>query len=99
MLRSILVVVIAILVGIYQIYLKPFLHLTGVGRVIESLGNNNCTTFPDLQACESGPPVLSFSNCASLNVDHSQKSFSINRQVFFTWRVLLPPVASNGFQQ
>jgi len=52
MLRPILVVVIAVLVGIHQIYLKPFLRFLGVGRVVDSLGNNNCTTFPDLQACE-----------------------------------------------
>ena len=99
MLRPILVVVIAVLIGIYQVFLKPFLHLAGVGRVIESLGNNNCTIFPDLQACESRLYILSFSKSASLNVYHSQKLFFINRQVFFIWPVLLPQVACNGFPQ
>ena len=59
MLLPILVVVIAVLAGIHQIYIKPFLHIAGRGRVIGSVGNNNCTTLPEVQACESGTSYLS----------------------------------------
>jgi hypothetical protein len=46
-------VLIALLAGVYQLHVKPLLTAFGVGRVIESIGNHDCTTVPELQACES----------------------------------------------
>jgi hypothetical protein len=96
MLLPILVVVIAILAGIHQIYVKPFLHIFGVGRVVESLGNQDCTIIPDVQACESGANHSTISKSTSL-MSILQKLFCINRQEFFTWPAPLPQVASNGY--
>ena len=52
-LLNILVVLVAIAGGFYQFKLKPILLKLGVGRVIDPVGNTDCTTVPELQACES----------------------------------------------
>jgi hypothetical protein len=96
MLLPILVVVIAILAGIHQIYVKPFLHIFGVGRVVESLGNHDCTIIPDVQACESGTSRSVIIQRAPLTLI-LQKLCCINRQEFYTWPAPLPPVACNGY--
>jgi len=57
-----LAVLIALLAGAYQFHVKPFLAIVGVGRVIEPVGNHDCTTVPELEACES---KSSLSNCES----------------------------------
>ncbi|TFK44268.1 serum paraoxonase/arylesterase [Crucibulum laeve] len=49
---NILVVVLAVAGGFYQLYLKPLLTTFGYARVIESIGNTNCKNVPELQACE-----------------------------------------------
>ncbi|KAF8198076.1 hypothetical protein BJ912DRAFT_56680 [Pholiota molesta] len=51
---NVLVVFIAVLGGFYQFYLKSFLARAGISpaRDIQSLGNKNCKTIPELQACE-----------------------------------------------
>lgn len=51
-LLTILAVVIAILAGIHQVYVKPVLRLFGVGLGVESLGIKDCVTIADVQACE-----------------------------------------------
>ena len=52
---NILVVLIAIAGGFYQIYLKPLLFTLGYSptRIIEQRGNQDCKTVPVLKACES----------------------------------------------
>lgn len=50
---NILVVLAAIAGGFYQLKLKPVLAKLGVGRVVDSVGNTDCTIIPELQACES----------------------------------------------
>ncbi|KAF9568249.1 calcium-dependent phosphotriesterase [Agrocybe pediades] len=51
---NISVVLLALIAGFYQIYLKHVLAITGVypARVIEPLANTDCKTVPELQACE-----------------------------------------------
>lgn len=44
---------VAFLAVAYPLFVKPFLGLLGVGRVIESVGNTDCIVVPELQACES----------------------------------------------
>lgn len=57
---TISVVLVSILAGIYQLYLKPKLDVFGVGRVVEAVGTRDCITVPDLQACESALILHSF---------------------------------------
>jgi hypothetical protein len=52
-LLNILVVFAAIAGGFYQFKLKPILVKFGQGRVIDPRGNTDCTTVPELKACES----------------------------------------------
>ncbi|KAJ3529550.1 hypothetical protein NMY22_g8948 [Coprinellus aureogranulatus] len=52
LLLNVLVVLVAIAGGFYQFKLKPILRKLGVGRVIDPVGNTDCTTVPELQACE-----------------------------------------------
>ncbi|KAF8629870.1 hypothetical protein AX15_003229 [Amanita polypyramis BW_CC] len=52
MLITIAVVFIAALVGIYQFHLKPLLAVVGYNRKPDSIGNTNCDSVPQLQACE-----------------------------------------------
>ncbi|KAJ2930284.1 hypothetical protein H1R20_g6831, partial [Candolleomyces eurysporus] len=51
-LLNILVVLAAIAGGFYQLRLKPILVKFGQGRVIDPRGNTDCTTVPELKACE-----------------------------------------------
>ena len=49
-----LVVLVAILGGFYQLYLRPTLAKFGLGRVVENIGNKDaCIAVPELSACES----------------------------------------------
>lgn len=43
----------ALLGGFFQLRLKPVLVSLGYGRVLTPVGNEHCTTVPELQACES----------------------------------------------
>ncbi|KAF8891635.1 hypothetical protein BD779DRAFT_1512224 [Infundibulicybe gibba] len=49
---TILALLVALLAGFYQLYLNPLLIRFGKGRIIEALGNEHCTSVPELQACE-----------------------------------------------
>jgi hypothetical protein len=52
---TVIVLLAAIIAGIYQLYFRHNLALFGLGRVIEHIGNADCVvTAPELQACESG---------------------------------------------
>ncbi|RDB16671.1 Serum paraoxonase/arylesterase 2 [Hypsizygus marmoreus] len=51
-LTSALVLLIAVAGGLYQLYVKPLLVKLGHWRVIEAIGNTQCKTVPELQACE-----------------------------------------------
>ncbi|EGN99778.1 hypothetical protein SERLA73DRAFT_179982 [Serpula lacrymans var. lacrymans S7.3] len=50
-LLSIAVLLAAIVGGLY-LQIRPLLLAGGLGRVIESVGNRNCSMVPELQACE-----------------------------------------------
>ncbi|KAL0956031.1 hypothetical protein HGRIS_002204 [Hohenbuehelia grisea] len=43
---------VVVLAASYQIYFRPLLAKFGVGRVITPVGNTDCTTIPELKACE-----------------------------------------------
>ena len=58
LLVTVLVTLLAIAGGFYQITLKPKLTILGRGRVIQPVGNTKCKTYPELQACESTSPSL-----------------------------------------
>ncbi|KAH7888581.1 hypothetical protein F5I97DRAFT_2003355 [Phlebopus sp. FC_14] len=45
------VLLVALLAGVY-LHLRPHLTAMGVGATFQSIGNDNCTTVPELQACE-----------------------------------------------
>jgi len=49
---GVLAVFVAVLAGVYQLYVKPLLVTLGKGRIIESIGNEACIIVPELQACE-----------------------------------------------
>ncbi|KAF8647126.1 hypothetical protein AX16_006957 [Volvariella volvacea WC 439] len=46
------VVLLAIALGAYHLYVKPILAVVGYGRIIESIGNTKCTSTSEVQACE-----------------------------------------------
>ncbi|PPQ73432.1 hypothetical protein CVT24_008138 [Panaeolus cyanescens] len=52
---NILIVLLAVAGGIYQIYLKSVLSTFGIypTKVIQPKGNKNCKTYPGAEACES----------------------------------------------
>jgi len=52
-LTTIFVLILAIAVGIYQFYVSPLLARHGYGRIVEPVGNSDCSTVPELKACES----------------------------------------------
>jgi hypothetical protein len=57
-----LVVLVAILGGFYQLYLRPTLAKFGLGRIVENIGNKDaCIAVPELSACESALLVSVFS--------------------------------------
>ncbi|KAF8629258.1 hypothetical protein AX17_005837 [Amanita inopinata Kibby_2008] len=49
---TIAVVLLAIVAGVYQLYLKPILSIAGYQRHPESIGNKDCRSVPELKACE-----------------------------------------------
>ena len=50
----------ALLAAYFQFYVKPVLIIAGYNRVLQPVGNDNCHTVPDLNACES---MLLFAVC------------------------------------
>lgn len=50
---TVLVGLAAVLGGFYQLSLKPKLVVLGEGRVVEPVGNSDCKTYAEAQACES----------------------------------------------
>ena len=60
---SIAALLAALLVG-WLLHLRQYLVDIGIGRSVESVGNTNCTTVPELQACES-KPILSLKPSAN----------------------------------
>ncbi|KAH6914438.1 serum paraoxonase/arylesterase [Coprinopsis sp. MPI-PUGE-AT-0042] len=52
LLINVLVVLAAVVGGLYQFKVKPRLERLGYGRVIQSIGNDRCTGIPELKACE-----------------------------------------------
>ena len=89
-----LVVLVAILGGFYQLYLRPTLAKFGLGRVVENIGNKDaCIAVPELSACESAffVSVLFYFYSYVL-----QKSFFTNQRGSYTWHALLHKVASTG---
>ncbi|KAL4074123.1 hypothetical protein V8B97DRAFT_1932047 [Scleroderma yunnanense] len=48
---SIAALLVALLVA-WQLHFRQYLAAIGVGRSVESIGNTNCKTVPELQACE-----------------------------------------------
>ncbi|THU95632.1 calcium-dependent phosphotriesterase [Dendrothele bispora CBS 962.96] len=51
-LSTILVLLLAVAVGLYQFYLSPLLVTNGFWRDIEPVGNTDCSSVPELKACE-----------------------------------------------
>ncbi|KAG5637986.1 hypothetical protein H0H81_002347 [Sphagnurus paluster] len=51
-LANLLVLLVAISGGFYQLYLKPILTKAGLWRTIQPIGNTQCATVLELQACE-----------------------------------------------
>ncbi|KAI3618936.1 serum paraoxonase arylesterase [Moniliophthora roreri] len=50
---TVLVLLVAILAGVYQLYVSPILKLLDVFREVQPLNNfKNCKTVPELKACE-----------------------------------------------
>ena len=90
-----LVVLVAILGGFYQLYLRPTLAKFGLGRVVENIGNKDaCIAVPELSACESVflvSVLFIFFNSYVL-----QKSFFTNQQGSYIWHALLNKVVSTG---
>lgn len=52
-LLTVLVALAAVLGGFYQLSLKETLKILGHGRIIVPVGNERCTAYPDVKACES----------------------------------------------
>lgn len=50
---TLVVVLVAVLGGIYQLRYKEFVSVMGLGRTVENIGSRDCETIPELQACES----------------------------------------------
>ncbi|KAG8213685.1 hypothetical protein J3R82DRAFT_10383 [Butyriboletus roseoflavus] len=60
------------ILGAFYVHLSPALFAGGVGRVIDTVGNRNCKTVPQLQACESRvqfPPLDYYSSHAYVNAE------------------------------
>jgi len=93
---GVLAVFVAVLAGVYQLYVKPLLVTLGKGRIIESIGNEACIIVPELQACESGLTSLI---PQSLTFTRPQRSFYINRLVSSTWHAQHLPVGYTGHLQ
>ncbi|TFK75385.1 serum paraoxonase/arylesterase [Pluteus cervinus] len=52
-LLAVFVGALAIFTGtVHHFYLSPVIQILGIGRVVQSIGNDRCTTVPELQACE-----------------------------------------------
>ncbi|KAF8971109.1 hypothetical protein BDZ97DRAFT_1787754 [Flammula alnicola] len=70
---NVFVVFLAVLGGLYQIYLKPLLFMAGISpaRVIRPLGNQRCKGVPELQACEEivlhQPTGIVYLACSTLS--------------------------------
>lgn len=53
LLSPVLVVLLALLTGLYQLRMKPVLTAAGIWRNVERVGNHEaCKTVPELKACE-----------------------------------------------
>ncbi|PPQ95320.1 hypothetical protein CVT26_008165 [Gymnopilus dilepis] len=68
-LLNLVVILIALLGGFYQFYLKPRLDILGFGREIQSINNEYCKKVPQLSACEKSvlhqPTGLLFLACSN----------------------------------
>ncbi|EJD03198.1 calcium-dependent phosphotriesterase [Fomitiporia mediterranea MF3/22] len=64
-----LVGLVAILIGFYQLSLRPKLAILGVGREVRPVGNTRCKVYPDAQACEKivihNPTGLVYMACST----------------------------------
>ncbi|KAF8893824.1 serum paraoxonase/arylesterase [Infundibulicybe gibba] len=49
---TISVLLLSLLAGFYQVYVKPALQVAGYGRTIEPIGNEDCRAVRGLEACE-----------------------------------------------
>lgn len=50
---NLLVLLFAVLTGLWRLVLKPQLEFFGYNRVIETVNNEHCKVVPELSACES----------------------------------------------
>jgi hypothetical protein len=50
---NLLVILLAVLTGLWRLILKPRLEFFGYNRVIEAVNNKHCKVVPELSACES----------------------------------------------
>lgn len=57
--------------GALYLHAKPALSALGVGRIIHPVGNTNCKTVPQLQACESGSNFISLC-CGSTHLYNTE---------------------------
>lgn len=55
---NLLVILFAVLAGLWRLILRPRLELIGYNRLIEAVNNKNCKVIPELAACESKPFIL-----------------------------------------
>ncbi|KAF9244912.1 hypothetical protein BU15DRAFT_85756 [Melanogaster broomeanus] len=70
MLSSVAALLLAIFVGLY-LRISPILNAAGVWRTVEAVGDGDCKTFPQLQACEKvvlhQPTGLVYLACSTLH--------------------------------
>ena len=50
---TVLVGLVAVVTGFYQLVIRPKLVVLGEGRIIQPIGNTKCVTYPESNACES----------------------------------------------
>lgn len=84
----------ALLAAYFQFYVKPVLIIAGYNRVLQPVGNDNCHTVPDLNACES---MLLFAVCCP-KLTPPQSLLYISPQVQSTWLAQHLQAASSGLQ-
>ncbi|PAV18920.1 serum paraoxonase arylesterase [Pyrrhoderma noxium] len=49
---TVLVGLVAVVTGFYQLVIRPKLVVLGEGRIIQPIGNTKCVTYPESKACE-----------------------------------------------
>lgn len=95
---SIVAVLLAVLGGLYQVYLGPLLKIFGVfpSREVQQLGSRDCETIPELTGCESNASSTRRGTQANTTAIGLQKLYCTSLRGWCIWRVPHWNAACNG---